>query len=166
MLAAQKPHLLKAAFGSGSAMRTFLVLALTGHPFDPTARYFKGKSWKELEQYLLAMEFWEPDGINVRLVLAHWQLKRALAEPDCLPLFPSSALGHVGAEFDWKCFETFFVHLLACRVLALLLHVKVRPSLHSRWCSHRPRCREGRRLSPLGKFSLERRCRLAWQQSG
>src|SRR4051812_45009911 len=106
-------------------MRTFMVLALTGHPFHPEAKYFSGKSWRDLEPFLLAMELSEPDSSHVRLFLAHWQLKRALREPECLSLCYSNVLGPIGDEFDWRCFETLFVHILACRVLALLLHVKV-----------------------------------------
>jgi hypothetical protein len=119
-LLARKEYHLPEALGSGKALRTFLALALTGHPVDPTEKCFEGRCWADIEGYLLATVLPVQNSPRIRLRLAHWQLRAALRHPNAASMFPSDVLGPIGAEFNWRCFERLFVYLLAARVLALL----------------------------------------------
>jgi hypothetical protein len=120
LTAAQRDYDLAAAFGSTAAMRTFLVLAITSHPFPASAEVFGKMRWLDIERYQLATAV-EVEGTPlVQLLLPHWLLRQALRQAASMSLCYSSVLAPLGGEFDWKSFERLFVHLLACRVLALL----------------------------------------------
>jgi len=117
----KKPYDLHGAFGVGPAMRTFLVLALTGHEFFPSVALFGTKTWTDIECYHFATAIDVAKTGRVQLFLSYWQLRRALEQAESLSICYSSVLGPLGGQFDWKSFERLFVHLLACRVLALLV---------------------------------------------